>query len=136
MESPRPVIAAACRPHPFQLALSVMLRGEQLHISLAVVNPSDEPLEFDAALRCHLRVADIHRAAVRGLEGLEWLDRVRLPPADSLMDGKPGSMLPAWRVVGGIMWRGEDAACCGWADGGCKRALHEGRAERKSLESL
>ena len=64
-------------PHAFKVAYSVALHGELLRTDMRVVNTGDAPFSFTAALHSYFEVAHIERARVRGLKGLEYLDKVR-----------------------------------------------------------
>ncbi|EFN55380.1 hypothetical protein CHLNCDRAFT_35636 [Chlorella variabilis] len=64
-------------PHAFKAEYTVVLDGEVLRTRLAVTNTDDKPLEFTASLHSYFGVADVETANVRGLQGLEYLDRVR-----------------------------------------------------------
>lgn len=56
---------------------SVALHGELLRTDLRVLNTGDAPFSFTAALHSYIEVLDVEKAAVRGLKGLEYLDKVR-----------------------------------------------------------
>lgn len=62
-------------PHAFQAELAVELGDDWLSLELAIQNPGDGPFEFTAALHTYLRVADVRRASVRGLQGVRYRDR-------------------------------------------------------------
>ena len=64
-------------PHKFQLELSVALATSTLGIELRVKNTDTAAFDFTAALHTYLRVADIDRAALAGLEGSHYLDKTR-----------------------------------------------------------
>ncbi len=53
------------------------LHGETLRTDLRVLNTDDKPFDFTAALHSYIEVLDIQKAAVRGLKGLAYLDKVR-----------------------------------------------------------
>lgn len=59
-------------PHTFVLELSVALHGDSLALRLTVENRSREPFDFAAALHTYLRVSDIRRTTVVGLEGTRY----------------------------------------------------------------
>lgn len=61
-------------PHPFALELTVTVGGPTLAVRLDVLNPGDAELAFTAALHTYLRVDHVARVAVRGLEGVRYLD--------------------------------------------------------------
>ncbi|PSC73327.1 glucose-6-phosphate 1-epimerase [Micractinium conductrix] len=62
-------------PHKFKVAYSVALHGELLRVDMRVLNTDDKPFEFTMALHTYIEVADVEDAAVRGLKGLEYLDK-------------------------------------------------------------
>jgi glucose-6-phosphate 1-epimerase len=62
-------------PHAFLLELSVAPRGDSLALRLTVENRGDEPFDFAAALHTYLRVSDIRRTTVVGLEGTRYRSR-------------------------------------------------------------
>lgn len=51
--------------------------GEQLALRLVTVNQSDRSLVLTQALHSYFRVGDVRRAAIRGLEGHAYLDKLR-----------------------------------------------------------
>ena len=60
-------------PHEFQAQLTV--RAERaLGMSLAITNTGDDPFSFTGALHTYLRVADVTRVRVQGLEGVRLRD--------------------------------------------------------------
>lgn len=65
---------------------------------MRVQNTGDSPFEFTAALHSYLEVTDIGEARVRGLKGLQYLDKVRAVPPPTLQPGvkQPGSSRPGW----------------------------------------
>ena len=64
-------------PHAFLAELAVELDGRRIAIRLAITNTDDAPFEFTGALHTYLRVADVHRAAVQGLRGVTYRDKLR-----------------------------------------------------------
>jgi glucose-6-phosphate 1-epimerase len=62
-------------PHPFRAELRVALDAA-LTLELRVANPGEAPAEFTCALHTYLRVGHVHRAAVEGLRGVAYLDKV------------------------------------------------------------
>jgi len=50
--------------------------GETLTMELEVTNTSGEPLTFEECLHSYFNVGDIATVAVRGLKGLDYLDKV------------------------------------------------------------
>lgn len=62
-------------PHEFQAQLTV--RAERaLAMSLAITNTGDTPFSFTGALHTYLRVADVTRARVQGLDGVRVRDQL------------------------------------------------------------
>jgi glucose-6-phosphate 1-epimerase len=56
-------------PHAFAAALKIALGIRKLSVELSVRNTGDRPFEFTAALHTYLRVGDIGRVRIRGLQG-------------------------------------------------------------------
>jgi glucose-6-phosphate 1-epimerase len=63
-------------PHSFKAVYTVRLEGETLHTLLEVTNTGDSEFDFTASLHSYFGIDDIETANVRGLQGLEYLDRV------------------------------------------------------------
>ncbi len=61
-------------PHDYEARFTVRV-GPALHMALRMRNTGDSPLRFSEALHTYLRVGDIHRVTLRGLEGAEYLDK-------------------------------------------------------------
>jgi|SRR5665213_486218 glucose-6-phosphate 1-epimerase len=62
-------------PHRFRAELSVEL-AEMLTVSLVIRNSGDSKFSFTAALHNYLAVTDVQQAAVEGLSGLVYIDKV------------------------------------------------------------
>jgi glucose-6-phosphate 1-epimerase len=62
-------------PHAFALQ-STVRAGSMLEMTLRVENTGDAPFSFTGALHTYLRVGDIERVAVRGLEGRRFRDQL------------------------------------------------------------
>eukprot|EP00887_Chlorella_sp_A99_P002215 scaffold21.g2215.t1 len=62
-------------PHSFKLAYSVSLHAELLRTDMRVINTGKTAFDFTAALHSYIEVADVSKAAVKGLKGLEYLDK-------------------------------------------------------------
>lgn len=62
-------------PYPFIAELTVEL-AEMLTVSLRIINPGDSPFSFTAALHNYFLVSDVQSAAVQGLSGLVYVDKV------------------------------------------------------------
>ncbi|KAI3431861.1 hypothetical protein D9Q98_010612 [Chlorella vulgaris] len=63
-------------PNSFKAEYTVSLVGDALTTRLVVTNTGDAPFAFNASLHSYFGVADVETATVRGLQGLEYLDRV------------------------------------------------------------
>jgi D-hexose-6-phosphate mutarotase len=63
-------------PHQFGLELSVTV-GEALDISLRIENRGAEAFECEDAFHTYFRVDNLNTCEVRGLDGFEYIDRVR-----------------------------------------------------------
>jgi glucose-6-phosphate 1-epimerase len=61
-------------PHAFAIELAVAVTGRSLELSLSVLNPGSTSVTFTSALHTYLRVGDVRRTIVRGLEGLTYRD--------------------------------------------------------------
>lgn len=61
--------------HAFRLTLTATL-ADSLSITLSVENTGDAPIDFTCALHGYYRVGDVHRAAVDGLDGVRYRDKV------------------------------------------------------------
>lgn len=61
-------------PHAFAAVLAVELEEKRLAIRLSVENTDSAPYSFTAALHTYLRVADVRRVSVDGLQGLTYRD--------------------------------------------------------------
>ena len=64
------------RPHAFKAVYTVTLHGELLRTDLRIINTGDTEFDFTAALHTYIEVLDIGKAKVKGLKGLEVLDKV------------------------------------------------------------
>jgi glucose-6-phosphate 1-epimerase len=60
-------------PHPFRATLRVTL-DEALSTSLTIENTGNAPFEFQAGLHTYLRVGDVRRVTIRGLERATYQD--------------------------------------------------------------
>ena len=61
-------------PHSFRLRLTIEA-AEALHMVLQVENTSPEPFTFEEALHTYLTVSDAREIRIRGLNGVEYLDK-------------------------------------------------------------
>lgn len=64
----------------FPFSFSVSLRvafGKTLGLNFSVTNRDSQPFTFEEALHSYFSVADVTQAAIRGLEGARYVDKVR-----------------------------------------------------------
>ena len=61
-------------PHAFVCRLSIGLSATRLTVALDVENTGDAPFDFTAALHTYLRVDDIARTRIEGLQGCDYED--------------------------------------------------------------
>ncbi|MFO1325986.1 MAG: D-hexose-6-phosphate mutarotase [Rubrivivax sp.] len=87
-------LTRACWPHAFACELGVHLQPQTIEITWRLSNPGPGPLRAQAALHTYLRVADVHRARLLGLDGAAYRDRrdgarlhVQAEPALRVADG-------------------------------------------------
>jgi glucose-6-phosphate 1-epimerase len=64
-------------PHAFRAELRVALDADSLAVALRVANTGDGTMAFTCALHTYFRVDDVRRAAVEGLRGVRYLDKLR-----------------------------------------------------------
>ena len=64
-------------PHAFRADLRVALDADSLAVALRVANTGDGAMAFTCALHSYFRVDDVRRAAVEGLRGASYLDKLR-----------------------------------------------------------
>lgn len=63
-------------PYAFSLQYSVTLTSDNLATGLVVTNQGDQPFEAQVLLHTYLRVNDISKVTVTGLEDSEYVDKV------------------------------------------------------------
>jgi len=63
-------------PYAFSASLRVAF-GQTLTLAFSVTNRDSRPFEFEEALHSYFSVADVTKAAVHGLEGARYTDKVR-----------------------------------------------------------
>jgi len=68
-------------PHAFWLRLEIAL-ADTLRIALTVENRGEEPFEFEEALHTYFAVGSVHEAAVKGLEGVDYVEHAAAPEPD------------------------------------------------------
>jgi glucose-6-phosphate 1-epimerase len=61
-------------PHAFEARVAVAARGQSIDLDLSVINTGSTAATFTSALHTYLRVDDVRRTIVRGLEGLTYRD--------------------------------------------------------------
>lgn len=66
-------------PGAFELRYAVSLpdASQALSVALQITNPGTDPLRVEAALHTYLAVADVTGTTVTGLDGADYLDKVR-----------------------------------------------------------
>jgi glucose-6-phosphate 1-epimerase len=74
-------------PFPFKLILGVCLTSESLKTTLKIVNTGNSVFEFQALLHTYLRVDDIIRCALLGLQGSRFIDQVDGRIVEQPIDG-------------------------------------------------
>jgi D-hexose-6-phosphate mutarotase len=81
--------AAARGGFPHELGLELAVRvSRSLRLELAVKNVDAAPARFEEALHSYFAVSDVRQAAIRGLEGVAYLDKT------AAMARKPGEASP------------------------------------------
>ncbi|KAK6948879.1 hypothetical protein Daesc_008950 [Daldinia eschscholtzii] len=63
-------------PYTFSIIYSVTLTPENLSTSIVVTNDGEQPIEFQVLLHTYLRIDDISKIQVTGLEESEYIDKV------------------------------------------------------------
>ncbi|KAI0839305.1 galactose mutarotase-like protein [Hypoxylon sp. FL0890] len=63
-------------PYTFSIIYSVTLTPENLSTSIVVTNDGDQPIEFQVLMHTYLRISDISKIQVTGLEDSEYIDKV------------------------------------------------------------
>lgn len=63
-------------PGPFRLRHAVSLTDDEVTVALSVHNPGPTAYPVEVALHTYLAVADLDAAAVHGLDGTPYLDKV------------------------------------------------------------
>jgi len=62
-------------PHPFKLSIEITV-GDTLRVALLTHNTGDNSITISQALHTYLRVGDISKVRVLGLDGTEYLDKM------------------------------------------------------------
>jgi glucose-6-phosphate 1-epimerase len=68
-------------PHAFRVQLQIAL-GDNLRLALTIDNRGSEPFACEEALHTYFAVGDVHRAVVRGLEDVTFVEHAVAPAAD------------------------------------------------------
>jgi glucose-6-phosphate 1-epimerase len=78
-------------PRAFVAELAVEVEDDRLSTELTIQNSGDDTVEFTAALHTYLRVGDVRRATVEGLQGLRYRvgQRVRVDADPTLSVSEP-----------------------------------------------
>ncbi|KAI0880062.1 galactose mutarotase-like protein [Annulohypoxylon maeteangense] len=63
-------------PYTFSIIYSVTLTPENLSTSIVVTNDGNQPIEFQTLMHTYLRVEDISKIQVTGLEESDYVDKV------------------------------------------------------------
>ncbi|KAI1854195.1 hypothetical protein JX266_001336 [Neoarthrinium moseri] len=63
-------------PHPFSLQYSVTLTPDSLGTGMVITNQGDQPFEAQLLMHTYLRVKDITKVSVTGLEESDYVDKV------------------------------------------------------------
>jgi glucose-6-phosphate 1-epimerase len=61
-------------PHDFTAEITVSVGGRQLDVELAIANTGETTFDFQAALHTYLRVDDVLKAQLEGLQGMRYED--------------------------------------------------------------
>ncbi len=76
-------------PFTFSARLRATFTPDYFGIDLGVVNADDRPFRFESALHTYLAVSDVREVALRGLDGLSYLDKTASgPPEPRVQDGE------------------------------------------------
>ncbi|KAL7620843.1 hypothetical protein AAE478_009841 [Parahypoxylon ruwenzoriense] len=63
-------------PYTFSIIYSITLTPDNLSTSIVITNDGDQPIEFQVLMHTYLRVKDISKIQVTGLEDSEYVDKV------------------------------------------------------------
>ncbi|KAI1374282.1 galactose mutarotase-like protein [Hypoxylon crocopeplum] len=63
-------------PYTFSIIYSVTLTPENLSTSIVVTNDGNQPIEFQVLMHTYLRIEDISKIQVTGLEDSDYIDKV------------------------------------------------------------
>jgi len=68
-------------PYDYTTYVRVKFTPEYLQVFMEVTNDGDEPFSFEGAFHTYLRVGDVRRISIDGLDGAEYLDKAAGAPA-------------------------------------------------------
>jgi len=60
----------------FKLVLRVILREKELQVSFNLYNSSLEPFQFNMLFHTYLKVPDVRKCNISGLQGCMYVDKV------------------------------------------------------------
>jgi len=60
----------------FKLVLRVILREKELQVSFNLYNSSLEPFQFNMLFHTYLKVPDVRKCNITGLQGCMYVDKV------------------------------------------------------------
>lgn len=60
----------------FKLVLRVILREKELQVSFNLYNTSIEPFQFNMLFHTYLKVPDVRKCNISGLQGCMYVDKV------------------------------------------------------------
>lgn len=64
--------------HRFRITYRLILREKELHFHIGVYNPSkDLSFTFNMLLHTYLKVPDVRRCQITGLQGCHFIDKTR-----------------------------------------------------------
>ncbi|TVY84109.1 Glucose-6-phosphate 1-epimerase [Lachnellula suecica] len=76
-------------PHEFGLIYSVTLGKEGLATSIVVRNEGESAWEFQTLMHSYLRIADISKISITGLESSSYIDKVSSPISTTTSPSEP-----------------------------------------------
>jgi len=62
-------------PHPYRATYAISA-GSILDLALTIENTGDQPFTYEEALHTYLRVGDVRKVQVQGLDGASYVDKV------------------------------------------------------------
>ncbi|WP_022910193.1 D-hexose-6-phosphate mutarotase [Aestuariimicrobium kwangyangense] len=67
-------------PQPADVSMTVRFSQDELRLTMTVTNTGESEFTFEQALHTYLAVSDIRQVVVRGLDGVDYLDRAKHAP--------------------------------------------------------